>query len=73
MASTNAIEVSALLGKFVVLSESVAGFQLERRGRVTAVLKALPGCRHEEAILLEEEGREADFYHLGDITLHHIE
>lgn len=73
MAAINVTDVQALLGRFVVLEGTVHGFRFERRGLVTAVVRAIPSSRGEEAILLEESGREPEFYGMGSFDLLHVE
>lgn len=73
MAACNSIDVGALLGRSVVLSEAVHGFVFERRGVVTGVLRTIPGSGEREAILLEEAGRDPEFYAVGSFDLLHVE
>ena len=73
MATCNSIDVRSLLGRFVVLTETVHGFEFERRGRVTAIVEALPDSRGSNAILLEQDGQDPEFYDVGDFLLHHVE
>lgn len=73
MANCNAIPVLDLLGKSVVLTECINGFEFERRGTVVSVIKAVPGRASEEAILLDEPDRETlEYYHVGEFVLHHV-
>lgn len=73
MATCNSIDVRSLLGRSVVLTETVHGFEFERRGRVTAIVEALPDSRGSNAILLESEGQDPEFHDVGDFLLHHVE
>lgn len=69
MADCNSIDVGSLLGRSIVLSEAVHGFLFERRGVVTGVLRTLPSSGESEAILLEEPGRDPEFYAVGSFDL----
>lgn len=68
MATCDVIDVEALLGRFVVLTEVVAGFEFERRGQVIGVVKAHPGSCCEESFLLERDDGACEFYAPADVS-----
>lgn len=69
MATCDVIDVQALLGRFVVLTEVVAGFEFERRGQVIGVVMAHPGSCCDESFLLERDDGACEFYSPGDVTI----
>lgn len=69
MAAINHTDPSDLLGKAVIVTESILGTLVETRGTVTGVLKILPGARLSPSIFVESPGKAGEFFDLGDIVL----
>lgn len=72
MAMQHATAVSELLGKTIVLTETVEGFQYERRGRVIGVLQGLPGSRCGDEFLLDQDDGDCQYYTPADVTIRAI-
>lgn len=73
MSSLHVTQVAHLLGKTVLLTESLGKVEIERRGVVTAYTTVLPGGRCDSEFLLEQDDGDLVFYSLRDVRLHHIE
>lgn len=72
MATQDGIALPELLGKTVVLTERVAGFEFERRGQVIGIVTAHPGSRCEEAFLLDGDDGSCEYYAPQDVTIRFI-
>lgn len=72
MAVINGTELAGLLGRRVVLTERVAGFEFERAGTVIGVLRGLAGSRCGDEFLLDQDDGDCCFYSTEDVTLHSI-
>jgi len=73
MAMLHVTQVAHLLGKTVLLTETMGGIQIERKGTVTAYTTVLPGSKCGSEFLLEQDDGDVVFYSLRDVRLHHIE
>jgi len=73
MHTANVTQVSHLLGKTVLLTESVFGVQIERRGVVTGYTTMLPTSKCGSEFLLEQDDGDLVFYSLDEVQLHRIE
>jgi len=69
MATQHANSVSELLGKTIVITEIVAGFEFERRGLVIGVVQGLPGSRCGDEFLLDQDDGDCQYYAPGDVTI----
>lgn len=69
MANANVTDVSQLLGREVVLTHRHAGFDFEHRGRVIAVVSALPGSRASSSLMLDEGPARCDYFDLDEIVI----
>jgi hypothetical protein len=69
MATQHATAVSELLGKTIVLTETISGFQFERRGRVIGVVQGLPGSRCGDEFLLDQDDGDCQYYTPGEVTI----
>lgn len=73
MAMPHATALSELLGKSVVITETVAGFTFERRGLVIGVVHALPGSRCSTEFLLDQDDGDCRFYDPLEVTIEHVD
>jgi len=69
MATQHATAVSELLGKTVVLTEVIAGFEFERRGCVIGIVIGLPGTRCGNEFLLDQDDGDCQYYSLSEVTI----
>lgn len=72
MADANGTELASLLGRRVVLTERVAGFEFERSGTVVGIVQGLPGSRCGNELCLDQDDGDCAFYALEDVTLHAV-
>lgn len=72
MAAANVTRVQELLGKTLLITERIAGFDFERRGIVVGVVTVLPGACVDEEFLLEQDDGDYVYYSPADVTIHSI-
>lgn len=73
MANANATPALPALGQVVLLTENIAGFSFERRGRVIGHVIGLPGSRCSPEFLLDQDNGDCVFYSPTEVTIHHVE
>lgn len=73
MAMQNVTALQDLLGRNLVLIESLLGVQIERRGRVIGIVNALPGSRCSEEFLLDQDDGDCCFYSPEEVTITALE
>lgn len=72
MATHDVIALHELLGKTLVLTEHVHGFDFERRGIVIGIVTALPGSKCEPAFLLDQDDGYCEYYSPSEVTIRFI-
>lgn len=73
MATQHATQLSELLGKTLVLLEDLYGVQIERKGQVIGIIRALPGSRCLEEFLLDQEDGDCCYYDPQEVTITRID
>lgn len=73
MAIFNATDLQAFLGKTVRFDQVFQGKQSEHQGQVIAVISVIPGSAMEPALMVDEGNGRREYFHLGDITIRHVQ